>query len=923
MIQILVALCMAQEAPVPSFNKEQHVYVTPTGYDMPHFGQAGAEAVEQVLDKLHYPFYVIIKPDVDESDESLVRYMDNVVDVWGQKGFDATRDQLFMISHIEHADQVLYRLLVGTRYEQQIGFTADQHAPFLEKFIQEMRMRPRNPRAGIIALAQAVDAYLYENTDPGQISLREARTAVESLVTELSGYLDSDSSLLPPENQVHEYRGMVDEGKEFLDLSSTTQEQFDAVRKKLEPAAKTLGKFVQTRKSERQALENARYSLSSMVSWAARNLRLESSFLTDNEKAVLTAFVEQTTPILSSVSEDEARKRTKEFSGLFDEIEYSLSLRKREAKRMEYVLTACIFFGVIGSIILLIGIFRRRGVVEGIRSVMKNYVDVWREKIRFATMRYNDSYQRREEIGELLDIQDSETETGALLRRTTNQIDGIYARIRAIESHIEAHLAQSTKYGFWSLGKLRDLRNTLVGSFQYDTGVLNQTELFAPMTQQLTIDMSQVDEELEREFKTSIEGWKQLEVASEARRSSAEEHFPHTGLDQIHFTARAHGIPATWFHDHPLAGDAAADQTLYESVNALRWSDPVAYLSKLDTLRAQEEKAWELLSALLKAVKQVQSARVTDVSAGVDTLVLDDGDDPRVTLRGALCAEELFNAHLLTGRGLDKLNVLAKKAEDLYRDCRVQMQAVANAEQEAKEAFFALKSLAKRAQDALENAASRATRVASTHSDSNTGNYLSEARKTRENGDESRQAAQGALDERRFLEATRQVRIAEQSYDNVLRICRNLHAHCDELDRVREAYLRELEAMPRRREEIALRVRRYGGKTSLATFTPPASVRGATQYSTLLANLRRQEDAWEGVETAAKRAYEARVRAERAAAEEAARTESRRRAAASASAWSGGHRSSGGSISSSFSSGHRSSGGSIGGGGHRSSGGRV
>jgi hypothetical protein len=916
-LSLSVAPAAAQPSWVPTFDPERRVTVVPSGYEPPGIGEAGLARLEQALRRTHYPFHVIILlalPSGPGDEDARARSVtDTLAEVWATQGADPAVTSYFALTY----EPRKFSLLVGARWKTELGLEGDALDPFIDRFIARVRGTPPDPAGGILALAEGLDGFVFDRTDPERVAKRAAASArerLQKLTSELDGLLASDPAYLPWELGPWRETALALEalgGLQDAELVATDLGPHDARVTQLREQVSAARAEAEARAAR---LARAREQLGELI------VRVRTSAKDDHAPDDVKPWLEAATVADAALATGDtdtmeaAHLKLKQVSEpYFAELHENIAAADARRELFHLLLTIFILGLILGGPLVLI----RRVKRNRLRKVFEDTATAWANKLTNAGNQYVEFYGKRDEV---LGLVEMKGRTAELVNAVTTEVDAIYTVVRAMEAHVAACRDIAASAGFIDLATLRRALSTLGEPFEFDTSQLNTSDLFGPPTVRVSVNPNSVEAELAERFKKSVEGWQRLELAAEWRFKAAAELFPHTGLDGLLARLDEAGIPHGWSADHPLFGDEASDARVYESADALRWEDAVAYMEQIEALRAEETKVASRVSELIAARQRAKTAKEVHTPRGERALdptriALRRRDDPAAALAEARSAWAAFEGllaappHLAGGlspsAALGAANEAVKRFEGVGARADAVDEALRNAERAVKEdapARIAAVAAEVRATKA------RAEAARALHADVPAVAFLG--------------AAEGDLDEAAHALADAERHLGTRHLVNALAAARKAMAEADEgMGRAKEAgsSLDAQEAVRARvLEQIgraeALRVaresaiRRYGESSNLSGFRVNVPS-GPADYSALLHEVERVFDSWEAEERRARLAYEERERRRREA-EEAARraaAAARARARASSTSWSSSSSSSSRSSWSSSSSSSRSS----------------
>lgn len=576
--------------------------------------------------------------------------------------------------------------------------------------------------------------------------------------------------------------------------------------------------------------------------------------------------------------------------------EHVSASREAARARAQLVTTVLIVVGLLLAFALVFFIVRSAQLSRR-RKAFAAIADAWDERTKNAAGRYVEFYGKRDAILGLLEL---EGKTAALLEQVTAEVDGIYSAVAAMEAHVDACADEARRARWFRLAPIDRALAKIEAPFDFDTGVLNEADLFGPPTKQLRIDPQTLEAELESRFASSIMGWKRLETAAELRFHEAVALFPHTLLDGLLETAAAQRIPARWLVDHPLFGDEAQDKTIWEEADQWRWKDAIAFLEAIEALRERHAAVEARLARLVAVRERIAAVRLAELPeiAPAGTTTYDAADDPADTIEDAKSAEIDLDRKILAAdlASLDRIEEAAAATVALYEETAAQIQRIRDALAFAEPEVQAAQRLMDNALSALDELGRQAERAAGVHLFSRASTFVEVAARRLESGRAELDQARARLAQRRHLDAHRLAERAKAAMVAVREEAERGLEHIDALDQTRLAYERRVSEMSAVREAKIAEIRRYNGTSFPDAWHAPA-VSLPADFAELTRALDAVVEIWNGHVRTARIAWEEAERRRR----EAEEAERRRRAAAAA------RRASSTSWSSSSSSSSRSS----------------
>lgn len=544
------------------------------------------------------------------------------------------------------------------------------------------------------------------------------------------------------------------------------------------------------------------------------------------------------------------------------------------------------------------------------KATLRVDIESTQKKLKAAFGRYYDLYGDRDSV---LALDSLVGESKALYDRVTQTLDSIALALNAVGVHIGKMEELGATGGFLFPGRIEAAIKGLHSSFTFDTEVVNRAELFGPPTKTIEVETIALFVGLDKRFKEALDDWERLKVMADARMHSAAEHFPQTTLDALLVRADAARIPSRWLSDHPLFGDDTADASLWKSAEDLRFSDPVAFMAKIEEWRGREMAVSTHLVRLETALKSVKEGGPIKLPEVVG-IVLDPDDDPAITYDNAMREEDKLLGRIAGASTVEEVEEKAAQVVQLRQQCREQIGAVEHAQarwaevmREATAAFTAAESVKGEAEV-------RTSAASKVHSASKAQSYLEDGCKYLEAGRKAIGRAFVHFSGQRTLAAIREAEVAAGAYEKARDAFVQTVKHVDALDKQKADYERKVAEAESRRSAFTKKIHGYGYNYPLDPYPVGGSGMGALDYAALLLLYNAHEKGWIQEEHRARRDYEAAEAARREVEEQERRREERRRADAYAVAAAASRR-----RSSSYDD--SDSGGGWGGGGSSSSGG--
>ncbi|MEK7171264.1 MAG: hypothetical protein AAB774_03090 [Patescibacteria group bacterium] len=523
--------------------------------------------------------------------------------------------------------------------------------------------------------------------------------------------------------------------------------------------------------------------------------------------------------------------------------------------------------------------------------------------------------------GDILALTAVKGKTKEAYESVTKEVDDIYLGVEALRDHAERCKAVAKKAGYFNLKPLNTALAMLNSPFDFDTGKVNKDSLFEPETKVIKINPTVLAASLAKRFEQNVEGWQELKDALAARGKTAEESFPSKTLDELYAKAKELGIPQRWLQNHPLAGDDSKDSSLYASVNALSWDDPIAYVERLNELHSAEQTVVDRFNRLVDAIALARSNRMDSQPEALHTVV-DPDDDPTITFNLGRRAEDKLAGTLASADDVAEVEAQAGKVNELYTKAADQAATIKSAIKGAQDSVTKAETKLAEATEAITAATLHLTNAQKVHAKVQTG-FVGAAESHLSEGKRDLDKARRQLGENRHLNARNNADWALEKFSSALEQAKRSVRHCDELDQKKAEFEKRVAKMKSLRDSYQRKIEEYGGSLTLKGFNQP-QISDVTDYVVLLALLDQNESSWEGEARKAQRAYEEEERqrqAQEAAAKRRREEEDERQRQSSYESSTSSSWGSSGSGGSWGGGGDSSSGGSFGGGGDSSSGG--
>ena len=736
----------------PQIRPDQHVYLLPPqGFEPPGLSAAGTADLERQLARSTFPFYVVIAQSIPGSgppEELSTRAIDGLAaDLGNQSAFDVATSSVFLWA----PGLRQYRFIAGTRWKAELGFAREATASYSARFVPFM---PRDPRGGILAVAQAVDAYLFDQTDPGRRAAR-AEVALQEAAR----------------------RG-------------------EALRAQAEAAQQ----------------EAAR---------RAEALRAEAE-----------------------IAQEHAVRRAR-------------TLR-------ELGLAALVALA-------LLGLERRRRRVAALRRSFEETCAAWEEKVGNAYLRYVDFDADRDTVAKLGVTQG---ETAVVFREVSAAVDGICHAVRAMQAHLVKCRADAAGGSFLDPRPLAAARAAIEAPFPFDTGRINETELFGRETRILTVDPIAFARDLEAQFREAMARWQTLKAAAKLQLIEPKQAFPRRGYDDLLADLAMHGLDARWVSSrHPLAthGD------LHASLEPLRRQDPVLYAARIAHLRETEASLRSEVDRLVAAVILARSRVPVELP---EHTVVDADDDPSRTLDEARREDDRFAGILAGSTDVKEVEAQAGLVHGLFARAAAQAATIRHARAGAAGAVEGVRAEAARVRAAREQVAARIAASQAVHvSTVEATTACAHGGAQLDAGVAACSAARDSLADLRHLDAQRCAEQAGRDFQGAMEAFRGAYAECDRLDAAKAAFLAKVARAPQIFATAMAQLEAYGAAPRSGAYALPSyQADGPADYLALNREIEQQHALLQEEVDRERHAYEARLEAIRR--EEEAREAARQQAIA-------------------------------------------
>jgi hypothetical protein len=849
-----ISAAHAEGIPAPPLKSGQFVYTVPQGFDPPLIGKAGLDEIQREARRLHFPYYVVVAKEYGgSSTEQLSDALDELVDNWARNpNFNRATSSVAVLTYSPRK----YRLLAGSKWRAQLGLEGQQGAQqFVDIFSSYTQGSSKDPKTGIIESMKALDAFVFESTDPKRLALKAETTRKERAARQLQ---ETTQRL---DTQIARVEGLLSQ-TQFL--PSDTLVPRAALAKAREVRARTVLSEMATSASVLQTIAN---DLQALVDGKRR------------------AYQQQI------AAQERERRMVLEFKRAQEQ---RVALQKLKMWALP-----------IGTVGLLLGLlFWQWRRFRDISSRFRKRTAAWEEALLNAANNHTRFFEERQGYTELA------TATGKTKEKydeVTREVGAIYPTIEAMRDRI-AQCKQIFETGsFFRTGPLRQALDLLEAEFEFDTETMHRKSLFEPPVRIIKIKPELLQRQLDHQYTENIADWNELMQALTLRETIAQDAFPTSGLATILDLASQKNIPHRWFSSHPLFGDHESDRRFYDDLNALRVADPLAYKQRIDAAKQAQSQLSTLLNQLTDAMALVESKRVRVLPSYGETVVA-PLDDPAVALASAFRADEKLTGFLASKSAVEEVEEQARLTADLYSTALEQAATLQAAIQGVQSDIATLASRLDSLLQLESQAHTRLRQAQAVHADTAAGAALLES------GQRSTEMVRGMLqdarhlvEQKRHLDAQKLVQHANATLGSSQKSLEGCIDFCNELDAQKRAYEREVAGLEAAREAAETSLRRYGRSSRLNDFNGFYGS-GPANYNSLRMQVTAYQQELDDEVRRARRDYEEeQARIERAREEERRRERDEARRRSSASSFSSSSSRSGSSSSSGSSWSGRSS----------------
>jgi uncharacterized membrane protein YgcG len=858
MFALLMSVASALE---PSFVPGENVYAVPAREHFQGFPSGWEQEMEATLDALHYPYYVIV---IDELPP------ERTIPTWAALGITERG------SYEDHDDEVLARYITAIKSEwASKGYDMGKSSLFVLSF---------NPRKYRYDAGSTFTADLgFKNSAHKQytdIFLRRAKAK------------DPEQGILDMATAVDGY---------LWDMT-------DPVKVAARKAAAEAEARAEAARQAAARLQSARDGLTDQSRRIEEMLAAGPAFLPANtsaSQAVVTRareiVVGSDIPLITTYTKT-AKAEADRLAVFYDE--------KVSAARAATLWTTFKWGSIFGlfGLLAFLAAGRRRSLSDALTAFGEDYAE-WAKKVE------NAEGQLASFTVATFDVRDLAATVGStktLYNEVTTEIDSIRVSLAGLAKHVAACRALADTATFFNPTPATTAREMIGGTFDFDTGEVNASDLFGSDTRVIKVDANDFIKGLADRFVKAMAKWDVLLRAGKVRLSPlslpADTYLAMVGL------AKSANIPARWYADHPLMDGATTEAALH----AKRQSDPVDYIRTFDVAVAKCREVETRVSTVATIVRSVKQAGEFTLTADLSVTTVPENMNPAKTLATAKAAEAAFYGLLSTDTTIDDLKASARKVADLYsRAAREEgeiVHAIKTAETSVTKAKAAFVSL----DDVIAQVTKRVKAAGKVHA--NTGTLVDACKEFEVRKAEIGETLTRAIDSlKRKLHTEAEVG-AGTVLTKVKSLVGSIKATDDAvtaLDRAKAEYEATMSNMGSTYEARQRDLKKYKSRKALRTWQTNTTS-GVLDYAILLAEANRVQQEWDAQVRTARRAVEEAEAAAQRRRDEEERAERRRRDDedrrrrddSSGGGWGGSSSSSGSSWGGSDSSSGGSSGGS-------------
>jgi uncharacterized membrane protein YgcG len=276
---------------------------------------------------------------------------------------------------------------------------------------------------------------------------------------------------------------------------------------------------------------------------------------------------------------------------------------------------------------------RRRREREEERQRFREATRYWRERLEAAEAEFAGFTLDVEMRDKLVALRARGERTEAFCAEIAALIEEVRAGLVGLKRRLEASERIGEQSGDWAAALA-----ALKAPLEVDTG---EHRLFEDPARTVKIEPDAFMKGLEDRYAEARDRWETLHEAVDASLDRAEDQLPTDTLEALRAALAEAGLGEAWLEGHPLL---AAPEATYDALNALRRGDPVAWLERLDGLRAAEVELADDVRGMLSRLTELRAAREGDRAVAATSSEASELD-PR----------SAFNAAEVAARAVDAL----------------------------------------------------------------------------------------------------------------------------------------------------------------------------------------------------------------------------------------------------------------------------
>jgi len=937
---VLIFLCclataFANSIPI-EFQATQHVYTYPNDWRPAGISPSGLSEIEEAAASFPYPTYVILirgenLPGVGDGLRRLSSVTDNLMTQWAstEDAFDASTHVVFSVAWGDECHRAPYERAPGTvcQYFLNTGieFTegpADflphrDHEPHTNLFLQRVRSSPQDPKTGILDVIISVNGLLWGRTSPEALhesAQRELIAAISHREAMLNGLKDSDPLLY--DRTAESSQQDIDNARDQLG-NGDTESMRTAIRV-LNELNETFFNIVEER---RRALDELTMRTDELATW------IEEAKRHNLDATAYQPLIHQAKTVSANGEVDEIltmAAHLEQQAGVLRDT--AITARNNRAKRL-LIVTIAVGGSTFAFMVFAFYLVFNWSKLRRRRRLYAEVHDELADRIRNAANRYMDlELDDREDLVALEDCGPVTTEE----RKTVSEeLDNIFAGIQALDAILDRGEAIAGRANVFSIDRVQQAIDSFDSPMDYDTQQASMS-LFDGQTRVIQIVPNLFMADLDTRFQVVLQRRNRLKQAAQMRFREANTVFSHAVLDELFDVLNQRKLSLNWVSDHPLFGDLTSDKHLYGMLDELRVDDPLAYLSRLESLSEQERTITERIAQITQALDSIDEVKL-ETPPQTPTIIVQVEDDPTHTFAKAQMLQNevwgLLSRDAVTHDTQPSLE-RAEQCREAYLKSRQQSGEINRVIENIDILAQSLKSVIQTSQSTIEDAQSAINACVGVHLNAQIGlDQIITARQLLGAAIDLSATSDTLVTQKRLIDAWRQ-------RENAIRLAGEASAGAQkaiglakQLNDEKLAYETKLTAYPAAYDQAASQMRSYGATLEVTPFIALTGD-GPADYAYWAQQLDGSYAALSRAVLVAKRAAEALEAARRAAAERArqeAERQRRKAARSRSSSWSSSSSFSSSSFSSSrsssFSSGSRGGGSSFSSGGSRGGGG--